>query len=100
MKFPKECNTITEIRNEIDVIDNQIIELLAKRFLYVKEIVRFKSNEEDVVARKRYEEVIQKRRQWAAEQGLNPDIIETTYKTLIAYFIDEQMKLLKNNSNK
>jgi len=97
MKIPNECNTITEIRNEIDVIDKQIVELLGKRFSYIKEIVRFKSNEEDVVARQRYEEVLLNRRKWAVEQGINPDIIENIYKTLIGYFIDEQMKLLKNN---
>jgi isochorismate pyruvate lyase len=95
MKLPKECDTITDIRNEIDSLDLQIIESLGKRFMYVKEIVRFKSNEEDVIARKRYEEVLLKRREWAKIQNLDPEIIENIYKTLIQYFIDEQMKLLK-----
>ena len=95
MKLPQECDTIMDIRNEIDNLDHQIIEIIGKRFMYVKEIVRFKSNEEDVIARKRYEEVLLKRREWAENQDLNPEIIESIYKTLIQYFIDEQMKLLK-----
>ena len=95
MKLPQECETISDIRNEIDNLDQQIIEILGKRFMYVKEIVRFKSNEEDVIARKRYEEVLLKRREWAKIQNLDPETIENIYKTLIQYFIDEQMKLLK-----
>ena len=95
MKLPEECNTITDVRNEIDNLDRQIIELLGKRFLYVKKIVDFKSNEEDVIARKRYEEVLRIRRDWAKIQNLDPEIIEIIYKTLIKYFIDEQMKMLK-----
>jgi isochorismate pyruvate lyase len=95
MKLPEECDTITDVRNEIDNLDRQIIELLGKRFLYVKKIVDFKSNEEDVIARKRYEEVLKIRRDWAKIQNLDPEIIETIYKTLIKYFIDEQMKMLK-----
>jgi isochorismate pyruvate lyase len=95
MKLPAECNTITDIRNEIDHLDKQIIDLIGERFLYVKEIVRFKSNEEDVLAKKRYDEVLIKRREWAKNQNLDPEIIEDVYKKLIKYFIDEQMKLLK-----
>jgi isochorismate pyruvate lyase len=94
MKLPEECNTITEIRNEIDNIDKQIIALIGTRFNYVKQIIKFKSNEEDVLARQRYEEVLLKRREWAEKQNLNPEIIENIYKTLVGYFIDEQMKLL------
>jgi len=96
MKLPEECNTITEIRNEIDNLDKQIIALIGTRFNYVKQIIKFKSNEEDVLARQRYEEVLLKRREWAEKQNLNPEIIENIYKTLVGYFIDEQMKLLND----
>ena len=96
MKSPKECITIDEIRNEIDTIDKQVIEMLGKRFEYVKEIVRFKRNEDDVIARSRYNEVFQVRRQWAEQQGLSPEVVEEVYKTLLHYFIDEQMKMIKN----
>jgi isochorismate pyruvate lyase len=99
MKNPKDCNTIDEIRIGIDSIDKQIIELLGKRFLYVQEIVRFKSNKEEVEARKRYEEVLKARRQWAVGQKLDPDVIENMYKSLMQYFIDEQMKLLKEKTS-
>jgi isochorismate pyruvate lyase len=98
MKFPYECNSINEIRSEIDNLDKQIIDLLGQRYLYVQEIVNFKSNENDVLAHERYKAVLQERRKWAEENGLNPDVIENAYKILIAYFIDEQMRLLKEKT--
>jgi len=98
MKNPGDCTSIVEIREGIDLIDKQLIELIGKRFQYVKEIVKFKSNKEDVEAKPRYEEVLRVRKQWAAEQNLNPDIIETIYKTMIQYFIEEQLNILKKGN--
>jgi len=95
MKDPKDCTTIDEIRNEIDTIDKQVINLFGERFKFVKEIVRFKKDEEDVIAQKRYNQVLETRRKWASEAGLDPDVIESTYKTLIHYFIQEQKSILK-----
>ena len=94
MKSPEACENIGEIRNEIDSIDKEIINLFAIRFGYVKEIVRFKTNQEEIVAQKRYDEVIAKNRKNAEEKNLNPDIIEKICRQLMNYFIDEEMKLL------
>jgi isochorismate pyruvate lyase len=96
MKNPEDCSTIDEIRNEIDSIDNQIVSLLGKRFLYVKAIVKFKKSEEDVIARERYSKVFEVRRRWAVEKGIDPDIVENIYKILIHYFIEEQRKRLSS----
>ena len=98
MKNPGDCTSIVEIREGIDLIDKQLIELIGKRFQYVKEIVKFKSNKEDVEAKPRYEEVLRIRKQWATEQNLNPDVIETIYKTMIQYFIEEQLNILKRGN--
>lgn len=95
MKNPEDCSTIDEIRDEIDSIDNQIINLLGRRFLYVKEIVKFKKNVEDVIARERYNKVFEERRKWAVEEGIDPDVVESIYKILIHYFIEEQKKRLR-----
>jgi isochorismate pyruvate lyase len=94
MKSPIECNTIEEIRQEIDALDRQIIEALGRRFGYVKAITRFKKTEVEVRAAERYNAVLQARREWAAEAGLDPDVIEQMYRQLIGYFIDAEMKEL------
>lgn len=95
MKKPQDCSSINEIRESIDTIDKQLIELIGERYEYVKAIVKFKKNKTDVEARPRYDEVLKIRRQWAIEQNLSPDVIESVYKIMIQYFIEEQMRILQ-----
>jgi isochorismate pyruvate lyase len=94
MTPPAECTTIEEVRQGIDTLDRAIIEALGRRFEYVKAVTRFKKTAEDVAAPIRYQQVIETRRAWAAEFGLNPDAIEKMYRDLIAHFIEEELKLL------
>ena len=94
-KKPSECQNITDVRNEIDNIDNAIISLLSERFDYVKEVVKYKERtSSSAEASDRKKAVIEKRRQWAEERGLNPDIIEDIYTRLIQYFVSEEKKIM------
>lgn len=94
-KKPSECQNINDVRNEIDNIDNAIITLLSERFNYVKEVVKYKEKTSaSAEASDRKKAVIEKRRQWAEEKGLNPDIIEDIYTRLIQYFVSEEKKIM------
>lgn len=94
MKIPERCESIQEVREAIDAIDNEIIKLLGIRFGYVKEIVKFKNKDRDsIVAKERYNEVIENRRQLAVENGLNPDLIEGIYRNLINHFINKEIEI-------
>lgn len=96
-KLPHECTGITEVRNEIDSIDAEIIQLLSTRFGYVREVVKYKENTDSgIEASDRRAAVIASRRQWAEEVDINPDVIETIYNTLIDYFIVEEKKIMNN----
>ncbi|MBD2004419.1 MULTISPECIES: isochorismate lyase [Cyanophyceae] len=88
---PEETLDIQDIRNEIDKIDQKIIELLGKRFEYVKAAAKFKTSEESVKAPERRKAMMQQRRVWAEEQGLNPDVIEKLYQDLVSYFMNEEL---------
>jgi isochorismate pyruvate lyase len=95
MKLPHECKSIEDVRQEIDEIDNAIIGLIGKRFSYIQEIVKYKSNIDDVYAKNRFNTVISKRRKIAAVNNLDPDVIENIYRIMMEYFIKEQLELLK-----
>ena len=97
MKLPSHCKSIEEIRKAIDTIDKEVINLLGKRYSYVKEVVRFKEpTEESIIARERFDSVIASRRRMAAEAGLDPDIIERIYRDMLNHFISEERKLISN----
>ena len=95
MKIPQECHTIEEVRQKIDEIDNAIIGLIGKRFSFIQEIVKYKSSIDEVYAKNRYDTVISKRREIAANHNLDPDVIERIYRIMMDYFIKEQLELLK-----
>lgn len=92
---PEACTSIEEVRHGIDELDRAIITALGQRFHYVKAVTRFKKTAADVRADERYQAVLYSRRAWAAEAGLNPDVIEAMYRLLITHFIEEEMKLVQ-----
>ncbi len=98
MKTSDECTNMTDIRTEIDQIDQQIISLIGKRFVYVKAAAKFKTNITSVKAPERFQAMLKERRGWAKESGLNPDVIEKIYTDLVNYFIAEEMKHWQDNN--
>jgi isochorismate pyruvate lyase len=97
-KQPSECSSITDVREEIDRIDMEIIKRLSERFQYVKEVVKFKTGDiNSITAKERYNCVINQRGQWGEENGLNAKIIEHIYTILLDYFIEEELKIAKHN---
>ena len=86
-----KCNSLEEVRLNIDRIDSEIIKLLAERTGYVMQASRFKKNEAGVKAPSRVEAVIQKAREKASEYGADPDMVEALYREMISRFISMEM---------
>ena len=84
----KCCSNLGEVRDNIDRIDRQIIQLMAERGKYVAEAGRFKSDPAAVSAPARVEAIVAKVRQIASEYGLAGTVAERTYRTMIAAFED------------
>lgn len=97
---PEQCKNMTDIRAEIDRLDRQVVGLLGQRFAYVKAASRFKTSETAVRAPERLQAMLQQRRVWAEEEGLNADAIEKMYQDLVNHFIDEEMQHWKQSEGK
>ena len=95
VKEPKECNSLEEVRNEIDKIDEYIISLFSVRHTFVEEIVRFKHDKDAIIAQDRKDQVILQRKEWAELKGLNGDTFEKIYTLLVDSNIKHEMELLK-----
>lgn len=92
------CNSIEEIRSNIDRIDNEIIKLIAERGTYVVQASSFKKDEEGVKDAGRVEQVIVKVRAKAEEYGANSDMVEALYREMISRFINVEMSEFHNKS--
>lgn len=91
-KDPGECQSMAEIRQAIDAIDEQVINSWAQRFEYVKAAAKFKTDATAVRAPERFAAMLVQRREWAQQNGLDPDVIEGIYRDLVTYFIREELK--------
>lgn len=88
---------LTRIRKNIDDLDSMIITLLAKR-ADLSAAGRLKKNEEEARHPKRVEQVIERVRAKAIEKGLEPEIAERVYRTIIACFIDKELQELNKKT--
>jgi isochorismate pyruvate lyase len=91
---------ITRVRKNIDDLDSMIITLLAKRADLVSVVGRLKRNEAGVRDPKRVEQVIARVRAKAIEKGLAPEIAERAYRTIIACFVDKELREWDKENNR
>lgn len=87
-----KCETLEQVRENIDRIDNEIIKLIAERRSYVVQASAFKKNEDGVRDTGRVEKVIAKVRAKADEYGADPDMAEAIYREMISRFVNMEMK--------
>ncbi|MCA0214585.1 MAG: chorismate mutase [Proteobacteria bacterium] len=89
--YQPQAATLGELRERIDVLDAQIVALMAQRALCVRDATRFKLDEFQVAAPARQAQVFARVRALAAAHensfpGLS-DIVESAYRALVAGFI-------------
>lgn len=92
----KECQSLAEVRDEIDKLDDQIVELIAKRNNYIKQAARFKNTIEEVKAPERIDAVIQRLRHKALELDLSPNLIADVYRMMIDEMVETEIAELRN----
>ncbi len=92
----RKCESLEEVRSNIDRIDNDIIRLIAERETFVLQASQFKKSEEGVKDSSRVEAVIKNVREKAEEYGADPDMTEALYREMIHGFTNMEMKEFHN----
>ena len=83
----RDCATLEEVRTAIDEVDRHIVALLASRRRYALQAARFKRAADGVKDPRREEQVIANVRGLAEQEGIEPELIETLYRDMIAGFV-------------
>jgi isochorismate pyruvate lyase len=81
------CESLEQIREQIDLIDGEIVALIARRASYVRQAATFKSTMTQVADPARVEQVIAKVRAHCAELRFDADLGEAVYRAMISGFI-------------
>lgn len=83
--------SLAEVRARIDVIDSELVRLLAQRQALVWSAATFKSDTQAVRAPGRVEQVIASVRERASGAGLEPVVAEAVWRSMIDAFIEVEL---------
>ncbi len=84
--------TLVQLRQQIDEIDNELWQLVVKRLEIAQTIGEYKRTQQmPILQRERYEAILQKRIEWAKEQGLSEDIVRRLMETLHTESVKRQL---------
>ena len=90
------CKSIEEIRQQIDLIDQRLIQLFAQRYEYVQAVVKFKKKTKDsIIAADRKEFVIRQRSEWAESFGLDRETYAKLFEMLVEHNISKEMEFIE-----
>jgi len=92
----KNCNTLEEARAEIDLVDEKIVELVALRNSYIKQIAQFKTTVEEVKSDDRIADVVSRARTKAIELDLSPNLINDMFVRMIDEMVETEISELQN----
>ncbi len=89
--YQAQAATLGELRRKIDAIDAQVVGLIAARARCVRDATRFKRDAFQVASPERQAEVFTRVRALAVARAAEfpplPDLVEATYRVLVAGFV-------------
>jgi isochorismate pyruvate lyase len=91
---------MSEVRAEIDRIDQELVDLIAQRFGYVDRAWQLKADPREAYVPWRIQQVIDKVKARAKEKGLPPELTEALWRQMIGWFVQyEEEKLRRQLEN-
>lgn len=92
----KKCNTLEEVRSEIDIIDDRIVELISQRSHLIRQAAAFKNSVDEVKATDRIEFILQKVRHSAIQADVSPNMISDLFKIMIDEMVETEISEFRN----
>jgi isochorismate pyruvate lyase len=93
----KKCNSLLEVRQEIDKIDSQLVDLISERSHLVRQAASFKNSIDEVKADDRLDFIIQKVRHKAIELGVSPNMISELFTIMINDMVELEIAEFRNS---
>jgi chorismate mutase len=94
-KETQSTENLAELRKQIDVCDDHIIEILAKRMRICREIGVYKKEHDiTILQTTRYREIIEKRGRQGAQCEMSSKFIEDVFEAIHAESVREQMEII------
>jgi len=87
--------SLSSLRNQIDEIDDEILEIFAKRMRVSREIAAYKKEHDmQVLQTGRYDEILTKRCQEGKEMGLDEEFVKTVFEAIHSESVRQQVEFI------
>ena len=94
---PKLLDILGELRQQIDIFDDALIEILEKRMKVAETIGKYKKeNQITILQTARWDEIIKKVMINGQAKGLSQELIDTVFKAIHQESINHQMRIMNN----
>jgi chorismate mutase len=91
----QQTESLTSLRHQIDELDDQLLELLAKRMRVSREIAQFKkANNMPVLQTGRYDEILTKRVKQGKELGMSEEFLKVLLEAIHEESVHTQLELI------
>ena len=95
MKKAPDCETMADVREEIDRVDRALVDLLSERWTYVDRAWFFKRSPDEASVPWRNTDVINKVKARAEESGMPPEMAEALWRMIIGWGIQYEEERLR-----
>jgi isochorismate pyruvate lyase len=92
----KKCNSLQEVRQEIDKLDDKLVELISQRSHLIRQAAAFKNSVDEVKAEDRIDFIMQRIRHHAIELGINPNMISELFTIMIDEMVETEISEFRN----
>lgn len=91
----KHTEDLSDLRHQIDEIDEQILEIMAKRMRVSCEIAQYKKeNDVQVLQAGRYDEILTKRSQDGVSLGMSEEFVKEVFEAIHAESVRKQLNII------
>jgi isochorismate pyruvate lyase len=94
----KKCNSLEEVRHEVDIIDDELVELISKRSHYIRQAAGFKESIQEVKAEDRIDFILSRVRHKAIALGVSPNMISELFEVMIDEMVETEIAELRNRN--
>lgn len=94
----KKCNSLEDVRQEIDILDFKLVELISQRSHIIRQAASFKNSVDEVKADERIDFIMQRVRHRAIELGVSPNMISDLFAIMIDEMVETEIAEFRNTN--
>ena len=92
---PDKRKKLNILRKKLDLLDNNLIALIKKRTLIVKDVLKLKTYKHEIVDKKRISLILKNIKKKSIKNNIDPKITNRIWKNMIMSYIDFEKRNFK-----